>query len=110
MKPGSGPQPAAAKTRTPPPAAGRIGQLPSRASFQLPQTPDADDGAAEPPPAPVEPSPARASVFGRGAMGWADEEPAAKKPANAIGPVGLVAFALLLMVAVYFGATLLMKP
>ncbi len=40
---------------------------------------------------------------------WAEEEDAQKTPKNSFGPVGLVAAAVLLMVAVYLGATLLMK-
>jgi serine/threonine-protein kinase len=94
------PQPA--RTRTPPPG-GRIGQLPSRASFQLPDgdSPGAGSGVVKAPPAAPEPA------ANRGQKGWADDEPA-RRPSS-IGPIGLVAFALLLMVAVYFGATLLMK-
>jgi hypothetical protein len=42
-------------------------------------------------------------------LGWAEEEQAPAPARNGFGPVGLVAAALLLMVAVYFGATLLMK-
>jgi serine/threonine protein kinase len=40
---------------------------------------------------------------------WAEEETATTQPRNSFGPLGLVAAAVLLMVAVYLGATLLMK-
>ena len=41
--------------------------------------------------------------------GWAEEEAASAPPRSSFGPLGLVAGAVLLMVAVYLGATLLMK-
>jgi serine/threonine-protein kinase len=44
-----------------------------------------------------------------GPTGWAVEEQTSTQPRNGFGPLGLVAAAVLLMVAVYFGATLLMK-
>ena len=40
--------------------------------------------------------------------GWADEG-SGDRSGGGFGPLGLVAAALLIMVAVYFGATLLMK-
>jgi hypothetical protein len=40
---------------------------------------------------------------------WAEEEDAPRPARNSFGPLGLVAAAVLLMVAVYLGATLLMK-
>ena len=113
LKPGSGPVPGAAKTRTPPPA-GRMGSLPSRASFQLPPMDEIDAGPgqdpfpdAAPQPQP-QPQPQPVPVPSR-RSGWADEEPTGQS-GGGMGPLGLVAFAVLLMVAVYFGATLLMKP
>lgn len=96
---GSGGQ--VAKTRTPPPG-GRMNQLPSRASFQLP----ADGVEPGLPPMDVT-EPIAAPAANRGSTGWADDEPVRK--VGGIGPIGLVVFALILMVAVYFGATLLMK-
>jgi hypothetical protein len=39
-------------------------------------------------------------------MAWADEEPTSRR---SFGALGLVLVALILMVAVYFGATMLMK-
>ncbi len=42
-------------------------------------------------------------------MGWTEDEKATDQGNGSMGPLGLVAFAVLLMVAVYIGATLLMK-
>lgn len=76
--------------------------LPSRASFQLPPMDDEDVAVAEAPPA-AAPAPAVAAA----PVAWADDESGKKGPA--MGTVGLVAAAVLLMVAVYFVATMLMK-
>jgi serine/threonine-protein kinase len=62
--------------------------------------------AARPLPAPKGPQP---PPFAEEIpTGWADDD-AAATPRRSFGPIGLVAAALLLMVAVYLGATLLMK-
>ena len=46
-------------------------------------------------------------VRGRTLAGWADDEPTERKAA--FGTLGIIAIAVLLMVAVYIGATQLMK-
>jgi serine/threonine-protein kinase len=101
-----GPGLGAPAARTPAPSKNGP-NLPSRASFQLPPMADElDTGVAGHVTTPVEvPKPAvpKRSEF----AGWADDEPIERK--GGFGAVGLVAAALLLMVAVYFGATLLMK-
>jgi len=135
------PAPTAPATRTPnplPPKSG--GSIPSRASFQLPQTTDegamdtGEVGRTQTPlevprsglkiptrgaatlPAPTAKTAAKTTASPQEApeadaapLGWAEEEQAPAPARNGFGPVGLVAAALLLMVAVYFGATLLMK-
>jgi serine/threonine-protein kinase len=84
------------------------GPLPSRASFQLP------GGATDEPARPV----GRAAVPARPArvaepepeaeaLSWAEEEPG-RGSRGGLSPVGLVVVAVVLMAAVYFGATLLM--
>jgi serine/threonine-protein kinase len=131
------PGPAAApapNVRTPQP--GRSpSTIPSRASFQLPGVNGEDEGV--PVSAPVEPAraplpklPTRGAPTAAAARGavqaptksplpeieaegepeptaWADDAETERK--SAFGPVGIVAAALLLMAAVYYGATLLMK-
>jgi serine/threonine-protein kinase len=88
--------PAPAPKAPPAPAAGGRKPLPSRASFQLPPL---DEPEAAAPAGPATHNPATEP------LAWADED----GDRRSFGPVGLVAAALLLMVAVYFGATLLMK-
>jgi hypothetical protein len=118
--------------RTPNPAPSRpAASVPSRASFQLP----AVDQPAAPPKsspgaAPARPAsggapklPTRATTTGKPATArpardakpvaveeeepaWADETSERK---NSFGPVGLVAAALLIMVVVYYTATLVMR-
>lgn len=77
----------------PPPATGRV---PSRAAFQLPQAADPVEVAEEPyvPPARGE------------QLHLADD---AGDSRGTVGPLGLVLVAVLVMVAVYFGATFLMN-
>jgi hypothetical protein len=75
--------------------------MPGRSSFQLPPALPPDLQPTDIPgfdDAPPEIRP--------GAGGWADE-PAA--PRGGVGAVGLVALALTVMIAVYFGATFLMN-
>jgi serine/threonine protein kinase len=90
-RPGAGRNPA-------PPAAGR--GMPSRMSFQLPPVaPDLQPtdipGFDAPPPAGRQED-----------LRWADDAPPAR---GGVGPLGLVMIAVLVMVAVYFGATYLMN-
>jgi serine/threonine protein kinase len=97
--PGMKPLPAAApglKAQTPPPARGP--SLPSRARLQNGFQPDAEMEA----PVAVEEMPVPSRV-----PAWAAEDLNDKK--NAFGPVGMVAAAMFIMVAVYLGTTLLMK-
>jgi serine/threonine-protein kinase len=122
----------APNVRTPQPARGPS-NIPSRASFQLPALAGgAETGTASKVPTPAEAPAARGGppkLPTRGATGgkpaapakspapqleavedgeptaWAEEAPAERK----FGPIGIVAAALLLMVVVYFGATMLMK-
>ena len=86
--------------------------MPSRASFQLPPMADEYDGGADPTEAPesVEPAvPTRRKAQSQAEQaGWADEGKG-ERTSGGFGPLGLIAAALLIMVAVYFGATLLMK-
>ncbi len=100
---------AGALPQTPPPARGP--SLPSRASFQLPAMADEimDTGPIAAMTMPAEPVKQPQVVPGRPRAGWADEEPERRDGGGGFGPVGLIAAALLLMVAVYFGATMLMK-
>lgn len=85
-------------SKTPPPTKA-VPNLPNRAALQL---------AVEI----EEPAPAKANVKKPAAApapaGWTDEDPGTG-PGVSFGTVGLVAVALLLMVAVYFGATFLLK-
>lgn len=86
------------KAQTPAPARGP--SLPSRASFQhaSPALPELDLG----PPAPHDaPAPHRPPS-------WTEEELNEPRQ-NAFGPIGMVAAAMFIMVAVYLGTTLLMK-
>jgi serine/threonine protein kinase len=99
----SGANPAAG-SKTPNPQPARVSpHMPSRASFQLPPMADEiDTGAVATSKTPVAMPPTHRPA----PNGWVDE-PAPKK-VN-FGPLGLVAVAVLIMVAVYFGATQLMK-
>jgi serine/threonine-protein kinase len=84
----------------PPPVPTRGGGVPSRASFQLPQhAEEAHDHYADPQPAPRQEAPGR----------WVDDAPPEPRGGGTVGPVGLVVVAVLVMAAVYFGATFLMK-
>ena len=60
-------------------------------------------------PAPKTAAPQPAGEAAPAPLGWTEEEVVPAPARNGFGPVGLIAAALLLMVAVYFGATLLMK-
>jgi serine/threonine protein kinase len=92
-------------TKTPQPQPARVSpHLPSRASFQLPpMAEEMDTGAVA-----SSQTPTSIPHSNRPAPnGWVDEPaPTGKKN---FGPIGLVAVAVLIMVAVYFGATQLMK-
>ncbi len=92
---------AAAPTRTPPPlepARGPVPNLPSRGNTMAAATKtSAATRAAASQPDPLEDT----------GPAWAEEADETSKPT--FGTVGLIAVALLVMVAVYFGATLLMK-
>lgn len=133
------PAPVAPNVRTPNPQPARgPSNIPSRASFQLPALNDASDTnaakvTAETPRAALPKLPTRGATGGKpaapapapapkakspapelepvdepeAAPAWAHEGDEDKKPA--FGAVGIVVAALLVMVAVYFGATLLMK-
>lgn len=85
------------KAQTPPPARGP--SLPSRASLQAGFQPDAE---IEEPLAYADeaPTPSRSPA-------WAMDDLNEKK--SAFGPIGMVAAAMFIMVAVYLGTTLLMK-
>ena len=104
------PQPKA-QSQTPAPAHGP--SLPSRASFQLPPMADeiGETGGLTHSLTPVEMDKPPVPVPGRKQGGWTDEETDSRQNGTGagFGPVGLVAAALLLMVAVYFGATMMMK-
>lgn len=94
------------RTPAPSPAPGRGPALPSRASFQLP--PVAAPKADTRPDLAETPGPAAAPEAGSGtaeALAWADEDGARR----GVGPAALVAAAVAIMVAVYFGAMFLMK-
>ena len=95
--------------RTPVPPKGGP-SLPSRASFQLPPMADEmDTGVNASATTPAETA-RPANVPNRAELaGWADDEPADRKGGGGFGTIGLVVTAVLIMVAVYFGATLLMK-
>lgn len=93
------------KVPTPAPVRGGP-SLPSRASFQLPPMAEETDSSA------VAASSAPAESAGRPARqsaGWTEEEPAERRGGAGFGPIGLIAAAILLMVAAYFGATQFMK-
>jgi serine/threonine-protein kinase len=94
------------KAQTPAPARGP--NLPSRASFSLPPIPEGEEAAASGGHKPRPTSKAKVQLPAPevDTAGWADDE-ADKKPG--FGPVGIVAAALLIMIAVYFGTTMLMK-
>jgi hypothetical protein len=49
------------------------------------------------------------AVPARRQVGWADDEADNRRSNASFGPVGLVAAALMLMVVVYYTATMLMK-
>ena len=132
------PAPVAPNVRTPTPQPTR-GQsnIPSRASFQLPALNDTADAgtaakatATETPRGALPKLPTRGATTGKPAAqpaakakspapqleavdepeetpAWAHEAGEEKK--QSFGAIGIIAAALLLMVAVYFGATLLMK-
>jgi serine/threonine-protein kinase len=133
----SGERPMPGRAQSPTPAPQRSSSsMPSRATLQLPPTddePGSSSGRAAPP------LPARGGAAGRvpgrsstataaakpntpaakklkpkpvndpleESMAWAEEEPTGRK--RSFGALGLVLVALILMVAVYFGATMLMK-
>lgn len=94
---------------TPPPTRPGL-SLPSRASFQLPQMPVAEELLEAAPFEEEVPQleTRKQKLPNRAATNWAGDDGDSGSKAN-FGPVGLVAAALLLMVAVYYGATLLMK-
>ncbi len=109
-------------TRTPPPAPARPGTgLPNRASLQLSANAEAAAAvpkrgqvATTPPPvtraARKEPTPEPELVEEETPASWFTEEPVrASSGGTNVGPIGLVCVALILMIAVYFGAMLLMK-
>jgi serine/threonine-protein kinase len=134
--PKSSPAPVGPSVRTPNPQPTRgPASIPSRASFQLPAlADDGDTGAAAkaqttetsrttpklpprgaarsslpamPVPKAKSPAPQLEPVEDADLTAWATEAEGEKKPS--FGAVGIIAAALLLMVVVYFGATLLMK-
>ncbi len=95
--------------RTPPPTRGP--SLPSRASFQLPpMAEELDDVPSIESVVPVERAAAtRRPVPARGDQAaWTEDEQGDRK-GGGFGTIGLIAAAVLIMVAVYFGATVLMK-
>jgi len=105
------PQPQQPSGRNPAPhaAVARGPSLPSRASFQLPGMADESDSDALPGvDTPVE---AAAEPARQPRGGWArdDDDRRSGGGGGSFGAVGLVAVAVLIMVAVYFGATMLMK-
>jgi serine/threonine-protein kinase len=110
--------PAGPNVRTPNPQPARAAsKIPSRASFQLPALADGGAGGAKAKPGEA----AGAKPAGKARVipkpppvpqldeepAWANEAGDEKKPS--FGAVGIIAAALLLMVVVYFGATMLMK-
>jgi serine/threonine protein kinase len=131
--------PTAPAARTPSPMPTKSsGGIPSRASFQLPQMADelnaetSEVGRIQTPIEVLRPgskmATRSATAMAAGAKAptnvppgkpqggedatptrWADEEDGPRPARNGFGAVGLVAAAVLLMVAVYLGATLLMK-
>jgi hypothetical protein len=123
-RPRPAPAPAAPNVRTPNPQPGRAASVPNRASFQLPGLDEGKEsgsrskvgaksapGRPVPPPLPTrgttnKPTPKAAAKpeAELGEEAWAEEVPERK-----FGAVGIIAAALLIMVVVYFGATLLMK-
>ncbi|MBA4062916.1 MAG: serine/threonine protein kinase [Isosphaera sp.] len=127
--PAAGARPAPSGER---PVPGRAAVVPGRAAVHAaPADPAADTGevlrtplpadaprkAGARPPAAVPGRAARAAVpvpelepeAEEIAEGWAEELPEREGRGGGFGPLGLVAVAVVLMVAVYFGATLLMK-
>ena len=106
------PQPAAAARPAPQqPAASQSARglsLPSRASFQLPPQ---FDGAGELPMAELPAEAETEAAFSRhDSGGWVNEEAGGgDKGGPGFGTIGLVCAAVLIMVVVYFGATMLMK-
>lgn len=126
------PAPVAPNVRTPNPQPGRGSGVPTRASFQRSGV-EAGTETGGPPkshppleptrpapklptrPAPLAP-PAKKSALppelepvadAEDAVAWADETSPDRKPT--FGPVGIIAAAVLIMVVVYLGATMLMK-
>jgi serine/threonine-protein kinase len=83
-------------------------KVPSRSSAGMPARPAAAPArpAAK---APARPAAKQAAQDDDVPLGWAEEEPTRESVRRNFGPIGLVCVALILMVAVYFGATLLMK-
>ncbi|HEY1190905.1 MAG TPA: protein kinase [Gemmata sp.] len=134
---GAGPIPPGTQTPQPQPSPSRS-SVPSRASFHLPAVGDeADTGASarshtppelprgplpkfptrgstggrpEPKPAtrPTKPLPPQLEEVPNEEPAWADEAPEPKAKSNT-GAIGLIAVAVVLMVVVYIGATMLMK-
>ncbi len=110
VKPNHAPLPGP-KTQTPAPARGP--SLPSRASLHSNGQPqhradEYDTGAVLAMPSPIEVAtqnrvPSRAEQ-----ASWADDEQNDEKP-NGFGPVGMIAAAMFIMVAVYLGTTILMN-
>jgi serine/threonine-protein kinase len=93
----------AAPSRTPPqPRQGA--KVPSRSSAGMPPP-----RPAAPPARAAKAAPKQAAQDDDVPLGWAEEEPTRNSVRRNFGPIGLVCVALILMVAVYFGATLLMK-
>jgi len=84
------------KSQTPPPA--RKPKLPSRASLQHPHHASDDIDLGAPP---------ESADVNRAPL-WTEDELGEPRP-SAFGPIGMVAAAMLIMVAVYLGTTLLMK-
>ena len=97
------------KTQTPAPVRGP--SLPSRASLHknghYQQAEEYDTGPILGMPVQVEEAPNRVPSRAEQAA-WADEEMSDEKP-NAFGPLGMIAAAMFIMVAVYLGTTLLMN-
>jgi len=100
--------PGGTPVRTPPPSRGPA--LPSRDTFKLPQiAEDFDDAQPVELGSPEMAAPTRGKTPTRAdKAGWADEGKR-ERTGGGFGPLGLVAAAVLIMVAVFFGAKLLMK-
>lgn len=118
VNPNGGP-PAPGRPAAPP--AKTTGGLPSRASLHLPDVPGDEPAhpaakattraaatATRPAARPAKAAPVPEPEPEAEELGWA-EEMAGKSGGRGFGPLGLVCVAVVLMVAVYFGATLLMK-